>query len=347
MRRRHSNRFRVLQSATPAFASVVAAAAYGVGAIVFSIARGGEPADLPDFTLSYSQPSLYASTSPDERETLATLPVSLPALDSPQMVSDAVVRAPQIERLAERPAETQAIAQPGQQPRIALVIDDVGLDVAAAQRTASLDAPITMAVLPYADASRDIAGLVREAGHDLLVHMPMEPLGLADPGPHALRVDQTAEELQLRVRWAFARVPGAVGMNNHMGSRITQDVSAMRPVLEVVSQEAGLFLDSMTTAESRGAAVARGLGLTAMERDIFLDHTIDPAAISARLDDVEALAHLRGWAIAIGHPHDATLDALEAWISEAEARGFEFVTLSDLARELSASEQQIIEASIR
>lgn len=341
MRRRHSNRFRVLRSATPAFASVVAAAAYSVGAIVFSIARGPETADLPDFTLSYSQPSLYASV--DANEPISATPASLPVLEEPEIVSTAQIRPPQIENRVE-PA---AGASTGQRPRIALVIDDVGLDVAAAQRTASLNAPVTMAVLPYADASRDIAGLVREAGHDLLLHMPMEPLGLADPGPHALRVDQTAEELQLRVRWAFARVPGAIGMNNHMGSRITQDVNAMRPVLEVVSEEAGLFLDSMTTAESRGAAVARGLGLTALERDIFLDHAIDTAAISARLDDVEALAQLRGWAIAIGHPHDATLDALEEWIGEAEAQGFEFVTLSELARDLTTAEQQIIEASIR
>lgn len=343
MRLRPSHRFRALQSATPALASVVAAAAYGVGAIVFSIARGPEPTDLPDFALSYSQPSLYASASLEANETISAISASLPVLDDPEVVSRAQVLPPQIERRTEQPAaSTQAL-----RPRIALVIDDVGLDVAAAQRTAALDAPVTIAVLPYADASRDIAGLVRGAGHDLLLHMPMEPLGLADPGPHALRVDQTAEELQLRVRWAFARVPGAIGMNNHMGSRITQDVNAMRPVLEVVSQEAGLFLDSMTTAESRGTAVARGLGLTALERDIFLDHAIDPAAISARLDDVESLAQLRGWVIAIGHPHDATLDALEDWIGEAEAQGFEFVTLSELARDLTASEQQIIEASIR
>ena len=278
MRRRHPNRFRVLQSATPAFASVVAAAAYGVGAIVFSFASKADPADLPGFSLSYNQPSLYASA-----DNAIEVP-QLEALAEPQEVSGSEVVAPQIDTMLQPQSASYSVPDAGSAPRIALVIDDVGLDRAAARRTAELGVPISMAVLPYADASREVAHQVRDAGHDLLLHMPMEPLGLADPGPHALRLDQSEEELQLRVRWAFARVPGAIGMNNHMGSRLTQDVSALRPVLEAVSQEAGLFLDSMTTAESRGAAVARGLGLTALERDIFLDHTIESTAINALIN---------------------------------------------------------------
>lgn len=341
MRRRHPNRFRVLQSATPALASVVAAAAYGVGAIVFSFASKADPADLPEFSLRYDQPSLYVS------ENTTTVETSLDALAAPQEVASSEVVAPQIDTMLEAQPAIYAEPVAVSAPRIALVIDDVGLDRDAASRTSALDVPISMAVLPYADASRDVARQVVDAGHDLLLHMPMEPLGLADPGPHALRVGQSEDELQLRVRWAFARVPGAVGMNNHMGSRLTQDVSALRPVLEAVSLEADLFLDSMTTAESRGAAVARGLGLTALERDIFLDHVIETDAINARLDEVEALASLRGWAIAIGHPHEETLEALESWIVQAEARGFEFVTLTELARSLEAPSQQIVEASIR
>ncbi|MBO6797810.1 divergent polysaccharide deacetylase family protein [Maricaulis sp.] len=341
MRRRHPNRFRVLQSATPAFASVVAAAAYGVGAIVFSFTSKADPADLPEFSLSYDPPSLYVSGIADPAET------DLVALAAPEEVASSQVVVPEIDEMLEAQPASYPVPTANTPPRIALVIDDVGLDRDAARRTSELGVPISMAVLPYADASRDVSRQVREAGHDLLLHMPMEPLGLADPGPHALRVGQSEDELRLRVRWAFARVPGAIGMNNHMGSRLTQDTSALRPVLEALSQEAGLFLDSMTTAESRGAAVARGLGLTALERDIFLDHTIEVAAINARLAEVEALASLRGWAIAIGHPHDETLEALESWIAEAEARGFEFVTLTELARSLETPSQQIVEASIR
>lgn len=341
MRRRHPNRFRILQSATPAFASVVAAAAYAVGAIVFSFASKAGPVDLPEFSLSYDQPSLYAREYAEPAET------GLAVLGPPREVAVSEVVAPQVDRMMSAQSANSAPPVETNAPRIALVIDDVGLNLVAASRATALGVPISMAVLPYADASRDVARQVRDAGHDLLVHMPMEPLGLADPGPHALRVGQSEDELRLRVRWAFARVPGAIGMNNHMGSRLTQNASTLRPVLEAVSQEAGLFLDSMTTAESRGAAVARGIGLTALERDIFLDHTIEVSAINARLDQVEALASLRGWAIAIGHPHDVTLDALESWISEAEARGFQFVTLTELARSLETQSQQVVEASIR
>ena len=341
MRRRQSSFLQVLHSATPAFASVVAAAAYGVGAIVFSFASEADPANLPEFSVTYEPPSLYSALSNEEmvRE-------SPPELAPAEAVAESRVVPPQVEPASRAAAATGAPA-PSSRPRIALVIDDVGLDMGAAERTANLGVSISMAVLPYAERSRSVAELVRGAGHDLLVHMPMEPLGLADPGPHALRVGLSEEELRLRVRWAFARVPGAIGLNNHMGSRFTQDSNVLRPVLEAVSEESGLFLDSMTTPHSRGAVIARGVGLTALERDIFLDHTIDRAAITARLDELEALASLRGWAIAIGHPHAETLDALEVWIGEVEARGFEFITLSELARSLEAPSQAVIQASIR
>jgi len=328
MKRRSPLIRNVLHSATPALASVVAAAAYGLGAIVFSVASGAEPSSLPDRALEYSAPSLYEHTSFSE----------LPPSPGPTL-------------LAAEPVETATAPQPVQvatrAPRIALVIDDLGLDRDAARRTAALPIDLTMAILPYADGARATAREAHRAGKDILVHMPMEPLGLADPGPHALQVSLEDSDLEARILWAMNRVPGAIGLNNHMGSRFTQNPRAMRVALSAISDLAPLFLDSMTTSESRGAAVARGLGLTALERDIFLDHVIEAEAIAARLDDAENLAELRGWAIVIGHPHDATLDALESWIGEAQDRGIEFVALSDLAEQLETNPVAHVEASNR
>ena len=228
---------------------------------------------------------------------------------------------------------------------IAIVIDDVGLDVAAAQRAVALDAGITLAILPYADAARRIAGDARAAGHDVLLHMPMEPVGLADPGPNALRVGLSDADIAARTRWAMAQVPGAVGLNNHMGSRFTTDPRAMRVALASVSGQGPLFLDSLTTAASRGRAVAAGLGLRTLERDIFLDHEIDAGAIADRLAEAEELANRRGWAVVIGHPHVQTLDALDAWIDGARARGIELVTVTALSGALETAAVPTADAS--
>lgn len=216
-------------------------------------------------------------------------------------------------------------------PRIAIVIDDVGLDVAAARRALSLDVPMSLAVLPYAEAAPDLSAEIAASGRDVLLHMPMEPVGLADPGPHALRLGLSDPDLAARMRWAWARVPDAVGLNNHMGSRFTADPRSMRVALSAIAERNPLFLDSLTTGESRGRAVADGLGLRALQRDIFLDHVIEPGAIEARLAEAEDLARERGWAVVIGHPHDETLDVLEAWLGEAQDRGVSFVTLTTLS----------------
>ena len=244
------------------------------------------------------------------------------------------------------PIPVSAAAVTPQRPRIALIIDDVGLDTEAAARVLALDAALTVAILPYADAASATARLAEAGGRDVLVHVPMEPLGLDDPGPHALRVDLSDADLRARIRWAMARVPGAVGLNNHMGSRFTRDPRAMRIALGAIAEQAPLFLDSMTTADSRGLAVAQGLGLPVLQRDIFLDHVIASDAIRGQLAEAEAVARSQGYAVLIGHPHDLTLDALESWIGEAREAGFEFVTVTTLSAQLARDPAPQISASI-
>lgn len=309
-------------------ASVVVAAAYGLGAIVFSIASADATSELPDRTLVDYAELERAEEAARSTARMVTYERALPPSVRPQ--------APVL------PATPQA------KPRIAIVIDDVGLDLVSARRVADLPVPLTSAILPYAEQSAQLSREMQRAGHDVLVHMPMEPVGLADPGPNALRIGLSEADIEARVLWGLARVPGAVGINNHMGSRFTRDADAMRLALDAVPEEAGLFLDSVTTSQSRGALVARGLGLNVLERDLFFDHVPETAAIEARLADAEALAELRGWALVIGHPHDVTLAALEGWIDGAQARGIEFITVSELVEHTAPEQPQPqIQASIR
>jgi uncharacterized protein len=218
-----------------------------------------------------------------------------------------------------------------QPPTLAIIIDDVGLDRTSTERLLALDIPLTLAFLPYADATPELALAARAAGKDVFLHLPMEPVGLDDPGPHALARHLTADQIGERVRWALARVPGATGFNNHMGSRLTSDAGAMDALFAPLSGQGLVFVDSLTSSESVAGDRAAQAGLRAYRRDVFLDHEIDEEAIDSALSDALSRARETGSAIAIGHPHSLTLAALEGLGARAAREGVQLVTIRDLA----------------
>ena len=218
-------------------------------------------------------------------------------------------------------------------PMIAVVIDDVGPNRKAARRTIDLPPPLTLALLTYTSRVEELAEAARAAGHELLVHMPMEPKSHnEDPGPNALLTSLPAEELQRRIDWGLERFQGFVGINNHMGSAFTRDGQAMALVMKSLKHRGLLFLDSMTVSDSAGRALARRYGVVYAERDIFLDNDYKNAgAIRKQLAKVERAAKRHGTAVAIGHPHAKTLAELARWIPEAKKRGFHLVPISAIA----------------
>ena len=220
--------------------------------------------------------------------------------------------------------------EPGK-PMIGIVIDDLGIDKKGSARAIKLPAPITLAFLPYATHLDEQTAAARAAGHELLVHMPMQPEGSgADPGPNALMVNLSPEEIRNRLDWALARFRGYVGINNHMGSRFTSDAAGMDVVLADLKRRGLLFLDSRTAGSSVGFKRARALGVPAAVRQVFLDDKLTREAIDYRLHEVEIRAKRSGHAIAIGHPHDVTLEAIEAWVPTLAAKGFQLAPVSAL-----------------
>jgi polysaccharide deacetylase 2 family uncharacterized protein YibQ len=215
---------------------------------------------------------------------------------------------------------------------VAVVIDDMGLDRKRSARAIHLPGPLTLSWLPYAEelAAQTAAG--KAAGHELMLHLPMEPSVLASPGPNALLTQLSPDEVQRRLDWALKRFSGYVGVNNHMGSRFTADRVAMVPVLAEISRRGLLWLDSRTTPTSVGMAVAEEQHMPWAGRDVFLDHDMAPAAVARSLAQLEAVARRNGVAVAIGHPHDATLDALIHWLPELSRRGITLVPLSAVVR---------------
>lgn len=220
--------------------------------------------------------------------------------------------------------------------QIAIVLDDFGYmswDESLIEHFCALPQLLTFAVLPNEGGVAAIVDLVQSHGHQVILHLPMEPDDPEkDPGEEAIRSDQTDGEIRQRVRQALRRVPGAAGVNNHMGSRATADSRVMEQVLQVLKEEQLFFLDSRTTTETVAYALAKGLGVPALSRDLFIDQIDDPQAIESQLWNLAALAARGGQAIGIGHDRQNTLLALRAVLPRLETRGFRFVLLSQLAR---------------
>jgi polysaccharide deacetylase 2 family uncharacterized protein YibQ len=202
---------------------------------------------------------------------------------------------------------------------VAVVVDDLGYEPSALASLAALDAPLALAVIPSAPHAAEAARLAREKGWDLLVHLPMDPeSGRAEKG--SLGPKDGNESLRAGVLDALTRLPGALGVNNHQGSKATADARVVRAVLEVVKEKGLFFLDSRTTPASVVGVEASKLGVPCLERDVFLDdaaaESADPGGAPGALETAwekgVSLAKKRGQAILIGHPRKETL----AFLSE-------------------------------
>ncbi len=226
-----------------------------------------------------------------------------------------------------------AFSVPHGRPIIAIVLDDVGVNRAHAEQAIALPPEITLAFMTYASHVGDMAKRARAKGHELMVHVPMEPLSNEiDPGPKALRIGYTEAEILERLRWGLDQFDGYVGINNHMGSRFTQDERGMRVVIEELKRRNLLFLDSKTISTSVGDRLAAQLGVAHVARDVFLDDDMSSDAVLRQLALAERVARENGQAIAIGHPHPNTIAAIKAWLPRAKAEGFIVAPLSTVAK---------------
>ena len=227
------------------------------------------------------------------------------------------------------PPAPQAVP-PGAEALVALVIDDLGRSLGDLDALAALGVPVSHAVLPFESRTREVAAALAGRGAEVLVHLPMEAAGGADPGPGTLRAAMSGSELAAATRRALAAVPGAAGVNNHMGSVLSADERAMRAVLGVVAENGLFFLDSRTSPDTVAYRAAAELGIPAAERQVFLDPDPRPEAVRVQFHRLLALARARGAAIAIGHPLPGTLSVLGEEVPRAQALGYRFVPVSYL-----------------
>lgn len=268
---------------------------------------------------------------------IVTLLVACPPVADKRLPVQNVTPQPPASSSTENPAVRggpPGHPRPEKQGMLAIIIDDAGYNMDELQAFLDLPGPMTIAVLPNLPHSREAARRVLAAGKDLILHCPMEAVGGEDPGPGALRTDQSQGEIESLLAAAFASVPGAEGMNNHMGSRATVDEPLMRTVLGFLKREGKFYVDSRTTVDTIGPRIARELGVPSTQRDVFIDTNTTEAEITAAFIKGAAEAKTRGSAVLIGHVQNrAVIDILRAQERNLSGDGVRLARLADVMRE--------------
>ena len=266
--------------------------------------------------------ALYLKTRPAERPGAAPLATPVPR--------QAAARKPRPAPTSPAPPPDKATAPA--RARIAIVIDDLGNDREALERIARWPFAVGGAVLPGLPGSADAARRLAASGKEVLLHLPMEPDGYpaVQPGPGVILRSDDDEKIAHTLIDDLATVPGAVGVNNHMGSAATADPRVMRAVVRVLAARGLYLLDSRTSEATVARRVADEAALPSVSRRVFLDAVPKASAIERAYRELLSTAKREGEAIAIGHPHPATLDLLERELPRLE--GVRLVRVSELVR---------------
>ncbi len=228
-------------------------------------------------------------------------------------------------------AEPVSAVAPLRPVQIAVVIDDLG-NSASHQRFTELPGALTLAFLPHTPHAARLAAQAQAHGKEVMVHMPMQPAGGQAAGPGMLSTLHNEAELIAELDKALATLPGARGLNNHMGSLLTASSEPMRWLMQALASRNLYFLDSRTSAATRAEHMADEIGLPVARRHVFLDHDPQPEAIAREWAQLLKLARKNGFAVAIAHPHQSTYSFLQQQLPKLEQQGISLVFVSRLTQ---------------
>lgn len=227
-----------------------------------------------------------------------------------------------------------------QRPSITLIIDDLGYSAALGERAIALPGAVTYAVLPHTPHGKELAELAHQQGKEIMLHAPMSNLADMPLGPGALTAELSKEVFLATLNEDIDAIPHLRGINNHMGSALTEMMLPMRWVMEVLKTRELYFVDSYTTARSVAGKTAQEQEIPTMTRNVFLDNVQSHEDIDREFKKLLALAREKGVAVGIGHPYVETLAYLEQALPLLEAEGIELITASqmiDLQRDTTAA----------
>jgi polysaccharide deacetylase 2 family uncharacterized protein YibQ len=215
--------------------------------------------------------------------------------------------------------------------RLAIIIDDLGSDRAAAESVFALGYPLTISVLPNHEHSLEIAEQAHRRGFQVMLHLPMQSVANETPEVQELHPGMPAPEVAALVDQFLQNVPDAAGVNNHQGSQATADAALMDELMPVLRDRHLFYVDSRTTAATVAYDTAQDFGVRSAFRNVpFLDDVAEVAAVRKQLELALRGACEKGEAVAIGHPHPATLRALREVLPQAQSQGVRLVLASEL-----------------
>ena len=223
----------------------------------------------------------------------------------------------------------------GHTPKVVLIIDDMGISRKRTADISSLEYPLTVAFLSYGKGLEQQMQNSRRSGQEIMLHTPMEASSKVEEAPDVLTTKMSLEEIRRNFIAMLDKFPGVMGINNHMGSKLTEDIERMNIIMQVLKERGMYFLDSKTSAKSRAEEAAAAAGIAYAHRHVFLDNNNDKSYILKQLDQVERLAKKNGYAIAIGHPKSQTYQALKEWLPQMQGKGLELIHLSKAIKTLN------------
>lgn len=228
-------------------------------------------------------------------------------------------------------------------PTIAIIIDDMGHNLAEGERLARMEQPLTLAFLPYRRHTVSLAKLAHRERKEIMLHAPMANTRNFALGPGGLTPDMDEQRISQTLRRALQSIPYVKGVNNHMGSLLTQKLQPMDWVMKELRQYPLYFVDSRTIASSVAGDVAEAYRIPSLTRDVFLDHEQTEEFVDRQFKLLIKRARENGSAIGIGHPHKVTVDYLEEHLPELDAEGVAIATVSGLWAIRNSNREMFVE----
>lgn len=317
-------------------------------------APAAPPPEPPAAAPSVAAPAPSAEPPPAPPQSVAVIPPPPPVYQAPERrtpapAPDGLAPAPDpalVENTRDGPLPVigkdgrrpwQAYARPfdasDKRPRVGLIISGLGQSAAATDAAIQrLPGAVTLAFAPYAKNLDQWIGLARAAGHEVLLTVPMEPIGYPDndPGPHTLLTSISDKDNHERLLYLLSRFPGYVGVLNTMGARLTTAPQSLRPILEEINNRGLIFVDARSSLRSVAASQATEIGLPRAINNRFIDIKAARSEIDQRLDELERIAKEGGYALGIGSPYPVTIERVVLWAQELEAKGVALAPVSAL-----------------
>ena len=295
-------------------------------------------------------PKAAAPSAPATRKPQGREPASVPRAKARTPVERAPAGTPSqnkpVYEVFPKEAAPQPLTRPeplpGHQPPIAaIIVDDIGYDRQMGERFLSLDAPLTYALLPHSPFGREFLSQARSAGHEIMLHLPMEPneFPAVDPGPGALLSHMSPDRLIAELEDNIEQIAGLKGVNNHMGSRLSASPEHMRQILSVLKRRGLYYVDSRTSADTVAHSSARLFQVPFAERDIFIDHHSDPQIMRSQIKRLIKRAHKQGYALGIIHPHPGSYEVLKEMLPQIK-RELQLVPASMVVQAVTYAQAQ-------